>query len=187
MSLALFYGICSQDRGAGCTNIDWRCCADLFLPTGYPDTLTPDYLEYQLWSLPVHVTGWLANSLATSSMLKAAGIGSSAAGAVAAGAAIKWITKDGIGALGRVLVGGGLARFFDEDPRFWRFWADVVKCFGQALEVATPLYPDMFIVLAGTGNLTKVQLLCRFVLCHPSDSMNLSLRMKSSEDADSSQ
>lgn len=134
----------------------WVCCADLFLPTGYPDTLTPDYLEYQLWALPVHVTGWLANSLATSSMLKAAGIGSSAAGAVAAGAAIKWITKDGIGALGRVLVGGGLARFFDEDPRFWRFWADVVKCFGQALEVATPLYPDMFILLAGAGNLTKV-------------------------------
>ena len=131
--------------------------ADLFLPTGYPDTLTPDYLEYQLWALPVHVTGWVSNSLATSSMLKAAGLGTSAAGAVAAGAAIKWITKDGIGALGRVLVGGGLARFFDEDPRFWRFWADVVKCFGQALEVATPLYPDMFIVLAGAGNFTKVR------------------------------
>lgn len=139
-------------------------CAELFLPTGYPDTLTPDYLQYQLWALPVHVTGWVANSLATSSMLKAAGLGSSAAGAVAAGAAIKWITKDGIGALGRVLVGGGLARFFDEDPRFWRFWADVVKCFGQALEVATPLYPDMFILLAGAGNFTKV----RFGSCVPS-------------------
>lgn len=57
--------------------------------------------------VPAHVTGWMSNSLATSSLLKAVGVGApgGAEGAAAAAAAIKWITKDGIGAAGRVLVG----------------------------------------------------------------------------------
>jgi hypothetical protein len=46
----------------------------------------------------------MSTSLATSSLLKAVGVGNSAVGATAAAAAIKWITKDGIGAAGRVLV-----------------------------------------------------------------------------------
>ena len=56
--------------------------------------------------VPAHVTGWMSNSLATSSLLKAVGVGApgGAEGAAAAAAAIKWITKDGIGAAGRVLV-----------------------------------------------------------------------------------
>ena len=29
---------------------------DLYLPDGYPASVTCDYLEYQLWSLPTHVT-----------------------------------------------------------------------------------------------------------------------------------
>jgi Vitamin B6 photo-protection and homoeostasis len=48
--------------------------------------------------------GWASTSLSTSSLLKAVGVGSSAVGATAAAAAIKFITKDGIGALGRLLV-----------------------------------------------------------------------------------
>lgn len=134
---------------------------DLLLPDGYPKTLTPDYLPYQMWTLPVHITGWISNSLVTSSLLKAAGLGTGAAGTVAAGAAIKWITKDGIGALGRVLVGSSLARYFDEDPRFWRLMADVIKAGGQALEVATAASPSLFVLLAGTGNFAKVRLRVR--------------------------
>lgn len=28
----------------------------LFLPEGYPASVSPDYLQYQLWALPTHVT-----------------------------------------------------------------------------------------------------------------------------------
>ena len=78
-----------------------------FLPAGYPATVTPDYLPYQLWTAPTHVTGWISHSLATSSMLTAVGFGGAGAAAtVGASAAIKWITKDGLGAAGRLLVGG---------------------------------------------------------------------------------
>jgi hypothetical protein len=114
-------------------------------------------LTYQLWALPVHITGWISNSIVTSSLLRAAGLGTGAATAVATGAAIKWITKDGFGALGRFVVGGSLARFFDEDPRFWRFSSDLVSSAGLALEIGTAAVPSMFLLLAGVGNFTKVR------------------------------
>ena len=48
----------------------------------------------------------MSHSLATSSLLKAVGVNGGAVGAAGATAAVKWITKDGIGALGRLLVRG---------------------------------------------------------------------------------
>lgn len=53
-------------------------------------------------------------------------------GAVAATAAIKWIIKDGIGAAGRLLVGGRLGREFDDDPRRWRMVAEAITTLGAA-------------------------------------------------------
>lgn len=80
--------------------------AGLILPVGYPDSVTPDYLAYQLWAVPSHITGWMGGSLITSSLLAAVGLKAGAGTAAAGAASIRWITKDGIGALGRLLVGG---------------------------------------------------------------------------------
>ena len=77
----------------------------LFMPPGYPASTTPDYLSYQLWSMPTHITGHLSHSLTTSSLLAAVGIGAGPLGTAAASAAIRWIIKDGIGALGRLVIG----------------------------------------------------------------------------------
>lgn len=33
-----------------------------------------DYLSYQLFTVPAHITGWLSISLTTSSLLKAVGV-----------------------------------------------------------------------------------------------------------------
>lgn len=75
------------------------------MPVGYPDSVTPDYLAYQLWAVPSHITGWMGSSLITSSLLAAVGLKAGAGTAAAGAASIRWITKDGIGALGRLLVG----------------------------------------------------------------------------------
>lgn len=40
-----------------------------FLPRGWPHSVTPDYLTFQLATVPAHVTGWCSHSLATSSMI----------------------------------------------------------------------------------------------------------------------
>lgn len=123
-----------------------------FLPRA---TVTSDYLNYQLWTVPAHITGWLSTSLATSSLLKAVGLGSGPVGVVGMSYAIKWLTRDGIGALGRLFVGSRLNSVFDEDPRRWRMYAEFITTAGLALEILTQLSPGYFIALAGAGNLTK--------------------------------
>lgn len=32
-----------------------------FLPAGWPDKVTQDYINYQLWTFPAHVTGWMSH------------------------------------------------------------------------------------------------------------------------------
>eukprot|EP00210_Caulerpa_lentillifera_P009103 g8681.t2 len=127
----------------------------LFLPTGFPRTVSSDYLTYQLWTLPTHITGWVSASLATSSLLRAVGVSNGVAATASLTAAIKWITKDGVGAIGKLLVGGRLGVYFDEDPRLWRMIAESVSTVGLSLEIATVFYPNHFLLLAGGGNFAK--------------------------------
>lgn len=61
--------------------------------------------------------GWLSHSLTTSSLLQAVGLSAGPVGTAGLTAAFKWIAKDGIGAFGRLLVGGRLGLELDDDPR----------------------------------------------------------------------
>lgn len=126
-----------------------------FLPRGWPDSVTEDYLSYQLYTVPAHITGSLSHSLATSSMITALAVGSGPAATVGIAAAIKWITKDGLGAVGRLAAGGRLSSYFDEDPKRWRMIAELITTAGLALEIATQIWPANFVVLAGAGTLAK--------------------------------
>lgn len=72
-----------------------RRAAALFLPEGYPASVSSDYLAYQLWSVPTHILGQVSHTLTTSSLLTALGVGVGPVGTAATSAAIKWIVKDG--------------------------------------------------------------------------------------------
>ncbi|KAG2335051.1 hypothetical protein Bca4012_016044 [Brassica carinata] len=133
---------------------------DFVFPTGFPGSVSDDYLDYMLWQFPTNVTGWMCNVLVTSSLLKAVGVGSfsgssAAATAAASAAAIRWVSKDGIGALGRLLIGGRFGSLFDDDPKQWRMYADFIGSAGSFFDLATQLYPTQFLLLASTGNLAK--------------------------------
>lgn len=41
----------------------------LFLPRGWPDSVTSDYLNYQIWTFPSHVTGWMSTCACSMSIL----------------------------------------------------------------------------------------------------------------------
>ena len=97
----------------------------------------------------------MSSSLATSSLLRAVGIGAGVVPATAMTAAIKWITKDGVGGLGRLVVGGRLSLFIDEDPRLWRMAAEAISTVGLSLEIGTIFFPAQFLLMAGTGNFAK--------------------------------
>ncbi|KNA08429.1 hypothetical protein SOVF_162670 [Spinacia oleracea] len=129
---------------------------DFILPAGFPDSVSDDYLEYLLWQFPTNVTGWICYALVTSSLLKAVGVGSfSGTTAAATAAAIRWVSKDGIGAVGRLIIGGRFGNLFDDDPKQWRMYADVIGSAGSIFDLTTQLYPAYFLPLASLGNLAK--------------------------------
>ncbi|CAG9460512.1 unnamed protein product [Pedinophyceae sp. YPF-701] len=127
----------------------------VFLPRGWPGSAAPEYLEYQAWAVLCHITGWVSNGLATSSLFSGAGIGASPGQVVASSAAIKWVQKDGLGALGRLLAGGRLGLEVDDDPRYWRMVAEAVSTGGFFLQVLSGVAPSYFLLLAGAGTLLR--------------------------------
>ncbi|PIA32206.1 hypothetical protein AQUCO_04500063v1, partial [Aquilegia coerulea] len=133
---------------------------DFILPAGFPGSVSDDYLEYMLLQFPTNVTAWMCHALVTSSLLKAVGVGSFSASTVAASAAataaaIRWVSKDGLGAVGRLFIGGRFGNLFDDDPKQWRMYADFVGSAGSIFDLTTPLYPAYFLPLAALGNLAK--------------------------------
>ncbi|CAN7004387.1 unnamed protein product [Brassica rapa subsp. trilocularis] len=138
------------------TNTVWvpDVVKDFVFPTGFPGSVSDDYLDYMLWQFPTNVTGWMCNVLVTSRVGSFSGT-SPAATAAASAAAIRWVSKDGIGALGRLLIGGRFGSLFDDDPKQWRMYADFIGSAGSFFDLATQLYPSQFLLLASTGNLAK--------------------------------
>ncbi|KAH0930975.1 hypothetical protein HID58_008092 [Brassica napus] len=60
------------------TNTVWvpDVVKDFVFPTGFPGSVSDDYLDYMLWQFPTNVTGWMCNVLVTSSLLKASHLSS---------------------------------------------------------------------------------------------------------------
>jgi hypothetical protein len=64
---------------------------EIFLPQGYPDSVSDDYLSYQLWDTMQAFCSYITGTLATQAMLKGVGVGDSSASPIAA--TITWILK----------------------------------------------------------------------------------------------
>ncbi|KAL9683889.1 hypothetical protein QQ045_021316 [Rhodiola kirilowii] len=60
---------------------------DFIFPSGFPGSVSDDYLEYMLLQFPTNVTAWICHALVTSSLLKAVGVGSFSGSTAAASAA----------------------------------------------------------------------------------------------------
>ncbi|KAB2087525.1 hypothetical protein ES319_A04G110000v1 [Gossypium barbadense] len=139
-------------------NLSWlpQVLKEFILPAGFPGSVSDDYLQYMLLQFPTNVTGWICHTLVTSSLLKAVGVGSfSGTAAAASAAAIRWVSKDGIGAVGRLFIGGRFGNLFDDDPKQWRMYADFIGSAGSIFDLTTQVYPAYFLPLASLGNLAK--------------------------------
>ncbi|KAK9193514.1 hypothetical protein WN944_004211 [Citrus x changshan-huyou] len=131
------------------TNLSWlpNVVKDFLLPAGFPGSVSDDYLGYMLLQFPTNVTGWICHAVGIDSF--------SGTTAAASAAAIKWVSKDGIGAVGRLFIGGRFGNLFDDDPKQWRMYADFIGSAGSIFDLATQVYPAYFLPLASLGNLSK--------------------------------
>ncbi|XP_060140521.1 RUS family member 1 isoform X2 [Globicephala melas] len=114
----------------------------VFLPQGFPDSVSPDYLPYQLWDSVQAFASSLSGSLATHAVLLGIGVGNAKASVSAATAT--WLVKDSTGMLGRIIFAWWMGLF-----------ADILNDVAMFLEIMAPIFPICFTMTICISNLAK--------------------------------
>lgn len=129
---------------------DWL--VHVYLPHGYPRTVTKDYLAFTLWRLLQNAAASIMGVFSTEALLLGLGLGKNVSGTAAA---LQWILKDGFGYVGKIAYASLAGKQFDMDPRSWRISADFLEDVGGALEIVTPLFSGQFLALASVATTIK--------------------------------
>lgn len=109
---------------------------ELFLPLGYPQSVDPTYLTYQLYDGLQGLCSYWRGVVATQAVLKAAGVGN--AQATAASAAVQWALRDGTGMVGGLLFSYIASRYLDTHVKEFRLFADVINDVALTLDMMAP-------------------------------------------------
>lgn len=102
-----------------------RSLETTFLPAGYPDSVTPDYLTYQVFDTLQALCSTITGTLSTRAVLKGVGVGDATATAMSG--TVSWLLRDGAGMIGRILFASVVASDLDHDAKRWRLAADVTN------------------------------------------------------------
>ncbi|KAM3597556.1 uncharacterized protein V6R79_006059 [Siganus canaliculatus] len=125
----------------------------VFLPQGYPESVSSDYLQYQLWDTVQAFSSSLSGTLATQASLKGVGVGNQEA--TVAAATITWLLRDGTGMLGRILFAWQKGSKLDSEAKKWRLFADVLNDIAMFMEILAPYFPACFTLIVCTAGIFK--------------------------------
>ena len=120
----------------------------LFLPVGYPNSVTPDYFAFQSWDTVQAMCSYLRGILATQAILDGVGVGDETK--TVASATLQWVTRDGASMLGGLAFTWWGGKNFDKSVKFWRLFADTINDVGLTLEMLSPLCGEYFLLVACT-------------------------------------
>lgn len=128
---------------AGCCSYNGlvRELKEMFLPAGYPDSVSEDYLTFQFWDTIQAVCSYLRGVLATQSVLQSVGVGDEHATPLAA--ALQWVLRDGSGMIGGLTFAYLVGPKFDLNVKRWRLFADVINDVGLTLDMVAPYFPNI--------------------------------------------
>jgi len=104
-----------------------------FLPAGYPESVSDDYLEYQFFDTLQALCSSLNGSLAQYSVLKTLGVGDSSATVLSA--TLTWILRDGCGMIANIIFISKKSNMLDNHPKQWRLTADILNDLAMLIEL----------------------------------------------------
>ncbi|XP_052347497.1 RUS1 family protein C16orf58 homolog [Oncorhynchus keta] len=125
----------------------------VFLPQGYPESVSGDYLQYQFWDTLQAFASSLSGTLATQASLRGVGVGNQEA--TVAAATITWILRDGTGMLGRILFAWLKGNKLDSEAKKWRLVADVLNDIAMFMEILAPNFPTCFTLIVCSAGIFK--------------------------------
>ena len=130
-----------------------RALAKTFLPTGYPDSVRGEYLQFQAWDSLQALCSYLRAVLAIEAFLTGAGVGNAQISALST--ALAWIWRDGFGMMSSLLFAFFFAGVFEENVREWRLVADVLNNFALTLDMMIGIFPNYFLLLSSISSASK--------------------------------
>lgn len=132
-----------------------QVCRDLFLPLGYPQSVRPEYMSYQIYDSLQGLCSYLRGVVSTSALLTAAGVGDSEATALSA--AMTWAMRDGLGMVGGLLFSYSTSSLFDSYVKEFRLFADIINDVGLTLDMIAPYVGhERVLYVTSMGTICKV-------------------------------
>ncbi|KAF7189423.1 RUS1 family protein-like [Pseudocercospora fuligena] len=117
----------------------WNRAVDVFLPVGYPHSVSEDYLEYQIYDSLQAFSSSIASLLSSRAVLSSVGVGDSTASPTAA--IILSILQDSVGRIATILFAHRFGTSLEPECKMYRLLADVLNDTGFVLDCMSPVFP----------------------------------------------
>lgn len=124
-----------------------------FVPEGFPGSVTPDYVPFQMWDTLQGLSTYIRAMLSTQALLGAIGVGEQSATVI--GATFQWFLRDLTGMLGGILFTFYQGSNLDSNAKMWRLVADFMNDLGMLMDLLSPLFPSSLIVIMCLGSLSR--------------------------------
>ncbi|ERM98082.1 hypothetical protein AMTRI_Chr10g70 [Amborella trichopoda] len=124
-----------------------------FVPEGFPGSVTPDYVPFQIWDSLQGLSTYIRCMLSTQALLGAIGVGEQTATVI--GATFQWFLRDFTGMLGGVLFTFYQGSNLDSNAKMWRLVADFMNDLGMLMDLVSPIFPSGFVVIICLGSLSR--------------------------------
>ncbi|CAA6667359.1 unnamed protein product [Spirodela intermedia] len=130
-----------------------RKIVEAFIPEGFPDSVTSDYLPFQIWDSLQGLSTYIRSMLSTQALLSAIGVGEKSATVL--GATFQWFLRDFTGMLGGILFTFYQGSNLDSHAKMWRLVADFMNDIGMLMDLISPLWPSALIAIVCLGSLSR--------------------------------
>lgn len=124
-----------------------------FLPTGYPQSVPPDYLKFQAWYLIQDMCSYFRAIMSTKALLQGLGVGRAEMTAVQA--TLHWVMKDGASMIGGLLFTTFSSTNFGQNAKSWRLFADYIFNVGITLDLIAPMNQAFFLYFICLSSVCK--------------------------------
>ncbi|KAG5479878.1 hypothetical protein LSCM4_05886 [Leishmania orientalis] len=111
----------------------------IFLPEGYPNSVTEDLLMFALWDLAQVLANNVTATLSVRSVLLGVGVGESKANLTSS--TLSWMMRDGTRMIGSVVFASLISQNLEHRSKTWRLVADFTNDMAYLLELCAPWLP----------------------------------------------
>ncbi|CAD5122504.1 unnamed protein product [Dimorphilus gyrociliatus] len=126
---------------------------EIFLPFGYPASVSTDYMSYQIWDSFQALFSTLMMAISTQKILVGMGVGDAAASALSG--AIAWILRDGISMISKIMFTWYTGTNLDDYNKTWRLAADIFNDLSFIVDYSISFFPDFKIYILCISGILK--------------------------------